>query len=390
MSTTLNDYNYSLPPKHIAQTPADPPESCKLLVYNKSAKIIDDRSFYEITNLIDSNTHMFFNNSKVLKARLVFVPTKTQNTDWSITYESDEIELFFLRQLTTHTFEALVRPWKRLKPGTTVWLDTMVSFSIESISRDGRIVTCNSPIFEILEKYWRMPLPPYIQYDSSLEDPYQPVLASKAWSVASPTASLHFGKSLLKKLAEQWVTRHEITLHVWLGTFKPIKEEDITQYDIHSERLEIDSTLFATVASLKISSAPVLAVGTTVTRTLETLPYIWKVLEHENSEFLSCISTNYKAFWIDICAEISYGEAKQIVSNLIVSDTISCESSLFLYPWRPFYVIDQLITNFHLPKSSLLMLVAWYIWFDEMKKIYAHAIEQSYRFYSFWDAMRIV
>lgn len=305
-------------------------------------------------------------------------------------------EVFYLSSLTPHTFEALVRPGKKRKVGHTIQFTDEISFSVDKITEEWRQLTCSHPIQEVLETYGQMPLPPYISYDETKADPYQPIFASKAWSVAAPTASLHFTQDLMDKLVTQGVEIAYTTLHVWLGTFKQVDTTDIKTYDIHSETLEVDISLFARIAAQKLTNKPLLAIGTTVTRTVESLPYLWKILytDHQ-ATLLSNIDTSTQQSVIDfrnsLTIHISLQEAEIYIHQITfpTSDICQLSSTLFLYPGRPFYVIDQLITNFHLPKSSLLMLVAWYIGYEQMKQIYEHAITEQYRFYSFGDAMWI-
>jgi len=228
-----------------------------------------------------------------------------------------------------------------------------------------------------------MPLPPYITYDESLADPYQPVFASSAWSVAAPTASLHFTSDLISQLESQWIQSLYTTLHVWLGTFKPVNVQSITSYDIHSERIEVDLDIWSKLAAAKNIGKNILAVGTTVTRTLESLPYLWKVLQ--DIWKTNDLTVQYRD---TLSTDITLSDAKKIIWEVnIIDGKIFFDSKLFLYPGKKFYIIDELITNFHLPKSSLLMLVAGLVWYDQMREIYKYAIDQQYRFYSFGDAM---
>jgi len=367
---SLSDYNYTLPSELIAQTPADPPESCRFLVVDRESDQMSDHIFSDLVGIINTDTLIVFNNSKVLKARLML-------PDWW--------EIFYLSSSDEYRFSALVRPGKRFKVWSTIVYNDDISFLVESISNDGRILVASQPIFEILESYGQMPLPPYIEYDKSLEDTYQPVFASTAGSVAAPTASLHFTADLISQLESQWVQTTYTTLHVWLGTFKPVNVESIQSYDIHSERIEVDFSIWSKLAATKDAGKNILAVGTTVTRTLESLPYLWKVLQDAwNTDDLT---TQYRN---TLTSNITLSEAQNVIWEInVVDQKILFESKLFLYPGKKFYIIDELITNFHLPKSSLLMLVAGLIWYDQMREIYKYAIDGKYRFYSFGDAMWI-
>ncbi len=383
---SLRDYDYTLPQNLIAQRAADPADSCNLLIYSKETGKIEDRVFNELPNLIDSNTLIVFNTSKVLKAR---IPISFGKNEWQEErLEMKQGEIFFLRAHDQFSFDALVRPGKKFPIGEKFLLADDISFTVEELTEDGRRLRCSQPILDVLEKYGQMPLPPYIEYDKTKDDPYQPIFANQPGSVASPTASLHFTQDLLNKLEAKGVKHAEVVLHVWLGTFKPVTNENIKEYNIHSERIELSPELFEKIAQAKETGTNILAVGTTVTRTLESLPYVRKTLTQELKQelftdqtitFREQISENLPTFAIETYIQyLQYDPASKL---------ISVESKLYIYPWFTFHIIDQLITNFHLPKSSLLMLVAWFVWFDEMKHVYAHAIKKNYRFYSFGDAM---
>jgi S-adenosylmethionine:tRNA ribosyltransferase-isomerase len=216
---SLSDYDYLLPEQLIAQTPASPPESCKFLVYNQKNQTIHNHVFSDIITLIDPDTLIVFNNSKVLKARLTrevqsshLSPSK-RGTKGESSFPTI-LEIFYLTSLSPYTFTALVRPGKKFKVGSTIYFNDDISFHIDAITHDGRQITCNKPIFDVLETYGKMPLPPYISYDESKADPYQPVFASKAGSVAAPTASLHFTYELIDQLQSQGAQTAYTTLHV--------------------------------------------------------------------------------------------------------------------------------------------------------------------------------
>ena len=393
---SLSDYDYDLPQELIAQDLASPADNAKLLVYDKSTWTIKDSIFHELPSLIQEWSHFFFNTSKVVKAR--------------IPIPKFDGEIFFLEQHTDeYTFDALVRPWKKMKVWTIVPVWDYI-FEIVGMTEQWRVVRCSHPIFEVLEAIWQMPLPPYIWYDESKSDSYQPLQAKQPWSVAAPTASLHFTPQTYSDLKNMQCSINEVVLHIWLGTFKQVDTESIQDYDIHSEKAEVWWDIFRKIMTIKQSWKPLVAVGTTVTRTLETLPYVRKELQKSN-QALECFDQETKEYWDTITKSISEEKAQwfvkswslkgewtirndtnqwwYIVHPTILSSNITFESALYIYPWFDFLIIDQLITNFHLPKSSLLMLVAGFIWFENMKKIYEHAIAKKYMFYSFWDAMLI-
>ena len=364
----LESYDYHLPQKHIAQSLASPPESCKFLIIEKESWNMKDVIFSDILDEIDDSTLIVFNNSKVLKARILL----------------PQGEIFYLRSYDEYTFEALVRPWKKFKVWDVIDFDDIISFEVSEITNDGRKLRCNVPILQVLEKYWKMPLPPYISYDDSKEEAYQPVFAKHEWSVAAPTASLHFSAWILASLYEKGIQSLYTTLHVWLWTFKPVTTEDITQYAIQAERMEVATTIFEDILQALLHQKKILAVWTTVTRPLESLPYLYVLLQHQQQN----ISTDPHRE--TICKDITLEQALQYVGDISITWwNIHFASTLFIYPWFTFRIIDQLITNFHLPKSSLLMLVAWFMWYEQMKTCYEHAIQHQYAFYSFGDAMWI-
>jgi len=227
-------------------------------------------------------------------------------------------------------------------------------------TRDGRILRSDKPILNLLDTYGQMPLPPYITYEPGKSNDYQPFFAQQPGSVAAPTASLHFTPDLLKQLKQQGISSTFVTLHVGLGTFKQVDTEDITAYEIHTEQIELSTDLFTQIVTAKQEKRNITAIGTTVTRTLETMPYVRKLLDDRTKSKLPVSVCTYRDSSTE---DISLPQATSIVHSLHITDSsiLHFDSQLFLYPGKSFHVIDQLITNFHLPKSSLLMLVAAYI-----------------------------
>jgi S-adenosylmethionine:tRNA ribosyltransferase-isomerase len=330
MTHVLSDFDFHLPQALIAQEPARPRDASRVLVYERSSGRITDDVFRNIGTHLQSDTMLVMNNSKVEKARLV----------------NSNSEIFVLRQINPTDCEALVRPGRRFKPGKTIhWADG-VDVETLAVADDGvrtlRLsVSADSPV---LAPYRRTPLPPYITPDESLSECYQTVYAKPEGSKAAPTAGLHFTDDLLSRLR----MRHEmaeVTLHVGLGTFAPVKSESITHHVMHSEWYSIDSTAAAALNGAR----HITAVGTTTTRVLET----------------AC-------------------------RGLRRFEPTSGDTSIFITPGYEWKAVDSLITNFHLPKSTLLMLVAALTGVDELHRIYGHAIREGYRFYSFGDAMLIL
>lgn len=332
---TLNDFDFELPEKLIAQRPASPRDHARLLVYNRSDKSITDDIFKNLGKYLPEKSTIVLNNSKVEKARLVF----------------GNMEIFILRQVNDTTAEALVRPGKKFKIGKDVILSDGLSAKVIDIQSDGvRTLTFNRNIGDPAWEPFRLtPFPPYIKQDESLSDEYQTVYARDEGSKAAPTAGLHFTTELLQQLRQNGHSLAELTLHVGLGTFSPVKSENLDEHIMHSEWYSLD----AETAEILEKSKHITAVGTTSARTLESVTV-------KNSD-----------------------------SSRIVKSG-SGSTDIFIRPGYEFRAADSLITNFHLPKSTLLMLVSALTGVNELHKIYKHAIQQKYRFYSFGDAMLII
>ncbi len=375
----LTDYDYILPSRLVAQQPADPADSCKLLVYDKKTQQIVNTIFNQLPELIDPDTLIVFNTSKVIKARL------------PLTFDDEtKGEVFYLHSEDAYSFDALVRPGKKFRTWDRIPLYDDVYCTVEGVTREGRHLKCSHPILTILEKYGQMPLPPYISYDEIKAVPYQPIFAKQPGSVASPTASLHFTQKVLDELKGKGVQTMDVVLHVGLWTFKQVDTEDITQYDIHAEQIAVTHETFIQLAHAKIANKTVLAVGTTVARTLETLPYARRKISQDQKELL--FSEEVISYRNIFTANIDHSSVQKYIEHIAYHEptkSFTISSKLFIYPGFTFIILDELITNFHLPKSSLLMLVAGFIGLDETKKIYEHAISHEYMFYSFGDTMRI-
>jgi S-adenosylmethionine:tRNA ribosyltransferase-isomerase len=329
----LSDFDYDLPDEMIAQEPVHPRDHARLLVYDRSTREITDDYFYNLLDYLPEGTTLVINNSKVEKCRLLF--------------DDGSKEIFILEAVNNSTVRALVRPGKKFKKGGVVKLTDEISAEVMDIDKEGIRVLKMSPALEnqIYDQHKYTPFPPYIKQDESLSEEYQTVYAQDLGSKAAPTAGLHFTEQLLKKIKKQGIQQAEITLHVGLGTFAPVKTEDIDEHNMHSEWYEIDES----TAELLNGSSHITAVGTTSIRVLESNA-------DENRHFKP--------------------ETR--------------ETDIFIRPGYKFKASDALITNFHLPKSTLLMLVAAFMGYREMKKVYQHAINENYRFYSFGDAMLIL
>ena len=333
MQYSLSDFDYHLPEELIAQTPANPRDHARLLVYNRETKQITDDYFYNLGEYLPANSTLVVNNSKVEKCRLMF--------------DEGAKELFVTSVRNNNTIEALVRPGKKFRLGKEIELADDVTARVTHIADDGLrtlIFSCNLDDPK-LEPFKYTPFPPYIEQDESLAGEYQTVYAKDPGSKAAPTAGLHFTDELLEKLNNQGIKKAEVTLHVGLGTFAPVKSEKIEEHQMHSEWYQLESD----VAKELSTSNHITAVGTTSIRVLESL---------------SSKERTFKAQ--------------------------SGETDIFITPGYKFRAVDSLITNFHLPKSTLLMLVSALMGFDEMRRVYQHAIKGKYRFYSFGDAMLII
>jgi S-adenosylmethionine:tRNA ribosyltransferase-isomerase len=330
---TLTDFNYHLPEELIAQKPAEPRDHSRLLVYNRETGEIRDDYFYNIGNHLPENISLVVNNSKVEKCRLLF--------------NEGKVEVFVTKAVNDRVVEAMVRPGKRFKMGKETELADGVTAKTVQIAEDGiRTIELSHPLDDPkLEPYKHTPFPPYIERDESLAGRYQTVFAKDLGSKAAPTAGLHFTQELLQKLENRGIQKKEVTLHVGLGTFAPVKTDKIEEHIMHSEWFQITGEQ----AEALNNSKSITAVGTTCVRVLESAPKV-------NGEFQAS----------------------------------SGETDIFIMPGYTFRSVDHLITNFHLPKSTLLMLISAFAGFDEVKKIYEHAIAQKYRFYSFGDAMLIL
>lgn len=333
MNYTLDHFNYDLPKKLIAQSPVNPRDHSRLLIYDRRSGIITDDHFYNIGDYLPHDTSLVVNNSKVEKCRMLF--------------NDGKIELFITGAINNHVAEALVRPGKKFRAGKEVKLTEQVSVKTLSVSEDGiRTIELSHSLDDpVLRPFRHTPFPPYIESDESLSVRYQTVFAKDEGSKAAPTAGLHFTPELISTLRQLGIEKKEVTLHVGIGTFAPVKSDTIEDHIMHSEWYQISPE----EANALNQSKSITAVGTTSVRVLE-----------------SAIGKDGK---FSVC---------------------SGETDIFIKPGYEFKSVDHLITNFHLPKSTLLMLISAFAGYEETKMIYRHAIEQNYRFYSFGDAMLLL
>lgn len=335
------DFDYDLPENLIAQTPLEKRDEARLLVLDKVTGDIEHKKFKDIVDLLDSNDVLVLNDTKVIPARLIGTKEDTNAV----------IELLMLKNTKDNIWECLTRPAKRIKVGTVVnFSDKLKAKCIEVRDEGIRIfeLIYDGILYEILDSLGEMPLPPYIHEKLYDKDLYQTVYAKNIGSAAAPTAGLHFTKELLSKIEEKGVTICYVTLHVGLGTFRPVNVEDVTKHVMHSEYYCMNSKTADILNEAKKNGKRIISVGTTSTRTLESI-----IKKH--GCFKEC----------------------------------SGETNIFIYPGYKFEAIDALITNFHLPKSTLVMLVSALAGKDNIMNAYKEAIAKEYRFFSFGDGMFI-
>jgi S-adenosylmethionine:tRNA ribosyltransferase-isomerase len=371
----LEEYDFTLPQERIAQHPHHPADECKLLIYRPNGWI-QDKIFKDIAWWLTANDVILCNDSRVIKARIHLTqPWKG--------------EIFYLRPATwDNTCEALISPWKKFRVGTSRSSGELkTTITVLDTTKEGRILHSTRPRADLLQEHGTMPLPPYVTYSDSAAVHYQSLFAKNAWSVAAPTASLHFTQPLIDRLIEQWTSFHATTLHIGLWTFQRVEANDITQHPIHDETINLNRWLREVIADEKKTWKHHTAVWTTVMRTLESMPYLRVVMRHAIHNQLSPSTIqrrDHHTATIDPKTAMRY-----IPSWSMSQEGISAATELFLHPGIPTRLCDGLITNFHLPKSSLLMLVAAFVWYETMRTLYDHAQQESYMFYSFGDAMRL-
>ena len=386
----LDSYDYDLPPELIAQIPAQPVESAKLLIFSSSDSSIQDYHFYDLPNLLTSNDVLVCNNTKVFKARIPLNQTKIKRKSWEIRNVDGEIFVYQLNH--DGRLECLVSDDKNFKPWAEVFLDEekWISLTSDEYSEDWIIFSVKWIwIFDFLEMYGQMPLPPYIHYEKEKEKRYQTTFAKDLGSAAAPTASLHFSQKLLSDLHSKWVEINFTTLHVGLWTFKPVYEQDIRNHKIHREPIIIENSLFQQIYDRKNENKNLIAVWTTMVRLLETLPYLRAFLSSNEKELIlpNVDASNFRE---SITSDIHLTDCKKYVHDVTLQQNhIVCETQLFIFPRWKFRIIDEMITNFHLPKSSLLMLISALMWRKNALKVYGYAKQKLYHFYSFGDWMWI-
>ena len=388
----LSSYNYELPESHIAQVPSIPAHSAKMMVCSIDQKgdcKTKDQIFFDLTESLNDNYLLFLNRTKVFKARIPLHNVKIiRKSGKEIQLLEGEIFVYAIQSQTE--FECLVSDSKNFKPGTKILFNSTTTLHSLHFTENGILFKIEGDqIFSFLEKIGEMPLPPYISYEKEKEKRYQTFFAEEIGSAAAPTASLHFTPELVRKLEEKKVWFQYLCLHVGLGTFKPIYEEHIADQKLHFEPMLLDMQIWKTIADAKKAGKIFFPVGTTMIRYLESLPYIWKFLKKKN--LTSPIDSTTKARRDDLTDPIDETLVAEFIPEQEISDAtnITIQTRLFIRPGIPFYLTDELITNFHLPKSSLMMLISAFMGRKNLLKCYQEAIDKDYKFYSFWDWMRI-
>lgn len=338
-----SDFDYDLPPELIAQTPVEPRDHSRLLVYTRADKTIRHMHFYDLPQLLRRGDVLVINETKVIPARLL-----GQKEDTGV-----PVELLLLKRLERDVWEALVRPGRRLRPGAMCTFgDGALRAEITGNTEDGgRTVRFHyDGVFEeILDRLGQMPLPPYIHESLRDKTRYQTVYAREEGSAAAPTAGLHFTPELLDRVRAMGVEVIPILLHVGLGTFRPVKEEDVSRHHMHVEHYEVPAQAAERINAARAAGGRCICVGTTSVRTLETVT----------------------------------GEDGIIRAQ-------SGDTGIFIMPGYTFHATDALITNFHLPQSTLLMLISALMGREEALRVYREAVKERYRFFSFGDAMLIL
>jgi S-adenosylmethionine:tRNA ribosyltransferase-isomerase len=334
------DFDYPLPEERIAQVPIEPRHNSRLMVLDRVNSRIQHRKFFEIGQFLHKNDVLVINRTKVIPAR-IFAEKET----------GGKVEVLLLRQVEEGVWECLVGG-KRISAGKILHINNGPDIHIlENLEGSKRLIKFNQPVEPFLKTIGQMPLPPYIHEKLSDPDRYQTVFAKQTGSAAAPTAGLHFTQELMDELTETGIKFCEITLHVGLDTFAPVTESDVLEHKIHTEWCELTRDSANIINSTVKTGGRIIAVGTTSVRTLET-------------------------------AALGATEGKKVAP-------FSGSTSLFILPGFQFKVVDALITNFHLPKSTLLMLVSAFANREQILEAYRVAIEERYRFFSFGDAMLI-
>ena len=333
----IEEFDFDLPHHLIAQAPLQKRDSSRLLVLNKNTKLFSDKKFVDFVDLLNTNDLLIFNDTRVIKARL-----------FGKKITGGKVEIMIERILDNHHALAHLKTSKKIFDGTIFEVNEDVSVKVVRKEKDLFYIEFNSNLssYDILEKHGHIPLPPYIERsaDKSDENRYQTIYAKESGAVAAPTAGLHFTDEIFKALNDKKIKYTFLTLHVGAGTFQPVRENDLDHHQMHSESFNVPDKTIQMIDDAKSKNGRIIAIGTTVLRALES-----KFSEET-------IQSGFK------------------------------ETSIFIKPGYTFKIVDALLTNFHLPKSTLFILVSAFSGSDTMKKLYQHAIKNEYRFFSYGDA----
>lgn len=336
-----SDFYYELPQNLIAQTPVEPRTSSRLLAINKTKGSFEDKVFTDVIDYLNKGDCLIMNDTKVLPARIFGTRSDTGSV----------VEFVLLKELGYMVWECLAGPGKKAKIGKVFDFGETLSCEVKDVTEEGnRIVEfkCKGVFYDVLNRVGQMPLPPYISEKLSDKERYQTVYSKVLGSAAAPTAGLHFTKEFIEKIKEKGVNIGFVTLHIGLGTFRPVKTDEITDHKMHSEHYFVPQKTADLINNTKRNGGRVICVGTTSCRTLESAA--------------------------------AKGEIKEC----------NDDTDIFIYPGYKFKCMDGLITNFHLPESTLIMLVSAFAGYDLTMDAYRHAVEEKYRFFSFGDAMIII
>ncbi len=338
-----SDFYYDLPEELIAQTPVEPRDSSRLMRIDRKTGKIEHSIFRDLPSFLKKGDLLIVNDSRVIPARLYGQKKETGGA----------IEFLLLEQKTNQNWEIICRPAKKAKPGARfVFGNGLLEAEVLEILDDGKRLVkleCEGSIYHVLDQIGQMPLPPYITEQLKDKERYQTVYSEVSGSAAAPTAGLHFTPELMKQIEAMGIHIAHVTLHVGLGTFRPVKADEITDHKMHSEHYMMSKETADLINQTKASGGRVIAVGTTSCRTLESVFSL-------------------------------YGEARECHGD----------TDIFIYPGYEFKCIDGLITNFHLPESTLIMLVSAFLGYDKTMHAYKVAVDEKYRFFSFGDAMAII
>ncbi len=336
-----SDFYYDLPQNLIAQTPVEPRTKSRLLHLDRTTGEVTHGTFTDVLEYLNKGDCLVMNDTRVLPARIFGTRTDTGSV----------VEFVLLKQIGEDTWECLAGPGKKAKPGKVFKFNEELSCEVVDVTEGGnRIVrfVYNGVFFDILDRVGKMPLPPYITEELGDKERYQTVYSKELGSAAAPTAGLHFTNEFIEKIKEKGINIAFVTLHVGLGTFRPVKVDEITEHKMHSEHYFIPQKTADIINETKKNGGRVICVGTTSCRTVESAA--------------------------------RFGELKEY----------SDDTDIFIYPGYEFKVMDGLITNFHLPESTLIMLVSAFAGYDNTMIAYRNAVEEKYRFFSFGDAMLII